>query len=370
MIIQKYQYGNPLLQADHERRGKINTWVNQGIKQVGIQAKQAEDKAQQFRKADSRANRKTKAPMQSNNLAKLQDSLWKIGAFKGIKDRHGKEATYNTAVDGIEGIMTKTAIANAKRMGYDVSSGTIKKPSKTIKIDQKKPMQAGFGSVTSYISKFINNIIGSMDSKPIQDSKNTNLQAIFDHKKKFDVDENYAVVDKKNNTLSIYNKNKLIASYPVTLGKNIGDGMMPLNVRWLSETPGTTGAGVFTLHGRKTSRYTGYEPMYTMRSDSIGPVAQALHSPANLTNRVEFFKTGKNGRISFGCASPNSGIMRKIYNDKLLQTKDSIYVLPEIKGNNLIEKNGKLQMEWKGNNPKTYKDAHGITRNFRYNNNI
>lgn len=378
MIIQKYQYGNPLLQADHERRGKINTWVNQGVKQVGIQAKQAEDKVQQFRKADSRANRNIKAPMQSNNLAKLQEDLWKIGAFKGIKDRHGREATYNTAVDGIEGNMTRTAIANAKKMRYDLSSGSVKKPSKRIKITQEKPKQAGFGLITSiqsvfnpavsYISKFINDITSS--PKPIQDSKNTNLQAIFDHKKKFDVDENYAVVDKKNNTLSIYNKDKLISSYPVTLGKNIGDGMMPLNVRWLSETPGTTGAGVFTLHGRKTSRYTGYEPIYTMRSDSIGPVAQALHSPANLTNRVEFFKTGKNSRISFGCVSPNSGIMRKIYNNKLLQTKDSVYVLPEVKGNNLIEKNGKLQMEWKGNNPKTYKDAHGITRNFRYNNNI
>ena len=369
-MIQKYQYGNPLLQADHKRRGKIDTWINQDVKRVGIQAKQAEDKVRQFRKADARANIKTKIPMQSNNLAKLQEDLWKIGAFKGIKDRHGREVTYNTAVDGIEGIMTRTAIANAKKMGYDVSSGTIKKPSKTIKINQKKPTQAGFGSVASYISKFISSIIGSMDSKPIQDSKNTNLQAIFDHKKKFDVDENYAVIDKKNNTLNIYNKDKLISSYPVTLGSNVGDGMLPLNARYLSDTPRTTGAGVFTLHGRNTSAYPGNEPMYTMRSDSIGPVAQAIHSPANLTNRREFFKTGKKGRISFGCISTDTGIMKKLYKDKTLQTGDSVYVLPEIEGNNLIEKNGKLQMQWKGNNPKTYKDSHGITRNFRYNPNI
>ena len=377
-MIQKYQYGNPLLQADHKRRGKIDTWINQGVKRVGIQAKQAEDKVQQFRKADARANIKTKAPMQSNNLAKLQEDLWKIGAFKGIKDRHGREVTYNTAVDGIEGIMTRTAIANAKKMGYDVSSGSVKKPSKTIKITQEKPKQAGFGSITpiqtvfnpvaSYISKFINSITSS--PKPIQDSKNTNLQAIFDHKKKFDVDENYAVVDKKNNTLSIYNKDKLISSYPVTLGSNVGDGMLPLNARYLSDTPRTTGAGVFTLHGRNTSAYPGNEPMYTMRSDSIGPVAQAIHSPANLTNRREFFKTGKKGRISFGCISTDTGIMKKLYKDKTLQTGDSVYVLPEIEGNNLIEKNGKLQMQWKGNNPKTYKDSHGITRNFRYNPNI
>ena len=263
-------------------------------------------------------------------------------------------------------------------MGYDLSSGSVKKPSKTIKITQEKPKQAGFGSitsiqtvfdpVTSYISKFINSITSS--PKPIQDSKNTNLQAIFDHKKKFDVDENYAVVDKKNNTLSIYNKDKLISSYPVTLGSNVGDGMLPLNVRYLSDTPRTTGAGVFTLHGRDTSSYPGKEPMYIMESDSIGPVAQAIHSPANLTNRREFFKTGKKGRISFGCVSADCGIMSKLYKDKTLQTGDSIYVLPEVKGNNLIEKNGKLQMQWKGNNPKTYTDLHGITRHFRYNPNI
>ena len=62
--------------------------------------------------------------------------------------------------------------------------------------------------------------------------------------------------------------------------------------------------------------------------------------------------------------------MSKLYKDKTLQTGDSIYVLPEVKGNNLVEKNGKLQMQWGGNNPKTYKDSRGTTRNFRYNSNI
>lgn len=378
-MIQKYQYGNPLLQADHKRRGKINTLVNRGIKQVGMQAKQAEDKIRQSRKADARANRKTKVPMKSNNLAKLQEDLWKIGAFKGIKDRHGREVTYNTAIDGIEGNMTRTTIANAKKMGYDVSSGTIKKSSKTAKpVKTTTQKQAGFSPITSiqnafnpvisYISKFINSATSS--SEPIQDSKNTNLLAIFDHKNRFDVNKNYAVIDKKNNTLSIYNKDKLIASYPVTLGLNVGDGMLPLNAKYLGDSPRTTGAGVFTLYGRSTSPYTGKEPYYTMRSDSIGSVAQAIHSPANLTNRREFFRTGKNGRISYGCVSTDSGIMKKLYKDKTLQTGDSIYVLPEVKGNNLIEKNGKLQMKWGSNNPKTYKDSRGTTRNFRYNSNI
>lgn len=48
----------------------------------------------------------------------MQKALWDIGAFKGIKDRHGREATLETAVDGINGFMTQQALANAKRMGY------------------------------------------------------------------------------------------------------------------------------------------------------------------------------------------------------------------------------------------------------------
>ena len=150
-MIQKYQYGNPLLQSDHKRRGKISTWTNRGIKQVGIQAKQAENNIRQFRKADARANRKTKVPMKSNNLAKLQEDLWKIGAFRGIKDRHGREVTYNTAVDGIEGNMTRTAIANARKMGYIVNSnGMLQRSKQQAKPQQTKPQARRNGLAEMY----------------------------------------------------------------------------------------------------------------------------------------------------------------------------------------------------------------------------
>lgn len=54
----------------------------------------------------------------------LQEALWKAGAFKGVKDRHGKDATYKSAVDGLMGRMTRTAIANAKKAGYNVNVNT------------------------------------------------------------------------------------------------------------------------------------------------------------------------------------------------------------------------------------------------------
>lgn len=129
-MIQKYQWGNPLIQTNEQQRGKVQTWGNRGIKQVGMQAKQAEEQNSQLRKADARANRKTKAPMQQNNTAILQDALWRAGAFKGIKDRKGREVTYNTAVDGISGTMTKTAMENARKMGYVINNnGSLSKMS-------------------------------------------------------------------------------------------------------------------------------------------------------------------------------------------------------------------------------------------------
>ena len=139
MQINKYQHGNPLIQANEQRRYKVQLFINNGLNQVGTQVRQAEAQNAQFRKADARANKKTKAPMQSNNLAKLQDQLWKIGAFKGVKDRHGRESTYNTAVDGIKGIMTNTAIANAQKMGFTINNdGSLSKASKTPKQPSKK----------------------------------------------------------------------------------------------------------------------------------------------------------------------------------------------------------------------------------------
>lgn len=48
----------------------------------------------------------------------MQKALWDIGAFKGVKDRHGREVTLETAIDGIDGSMTQQALTNAKKMGY------------------------------------------------------------------------------------------------------------------------------------------------------------------------------------------------------------------------------------------------------------
>lgn len=147
-MIKKFQYGNPILQYDHVQRGKTQQFINNGLQQFGTMARQAEEQNAQLRKANTRANRNVRVPMASNNLAKLQDQLWKMGAFKGVKDRRGREATYDTAVDGVTGNMTRTAIQNAKNAGYviDEQRGTVTKTSekKVEKVTQEKKPQTRF----------------------------------------------------------------------------------------------------------------------------------------------------------------------------------------------------------------------------------
>ena len=54
-MIQKYQYGNPLIQAVHQRRGSSQQFLNNGVRQIGIQVREAEARNAQLRKADERA---------------------------------------------------------------------------------------------------------------------------------------------------------------------------------------------------------------------------------------------------------------------------------------------------------------------------
>ena len=67
--------------------------------------------------------------MRLNNDAKLQEALFNIGAYKGMKNRKGTELTYEQAVDGIFGDMSQQAIKNAEAMGYtiDRANGTVSK---------------------------------------------------------------------------------------------------------------------------------------------------------------------------------------------------------------------------------------------------
>lgn len=127
--VQRFKNGGiPKLQSawqtlGEEQRRKNDDFVNRtmSITQNII------DNSKRKEEANARANKRNRAPMRTDNIALLQDALWKVGAFKGVKDKRGNEANYKSAVDGISGRMTKTAIANAQKMGYNVNTeaGTV-----------------------------------------------------------------------------------------------------------------------------------------------------------------------------------------------------------------------------------------------------
>ncbi len=106
------------------RRTNENSYANQANENIRKISKNAD----QLTKARQRANRNVRAPF-VNNTADLQSALWYVGAFNGLKDRHGRDVTYETATDGIRGDVTNRAIQNAVNMGYnvDINNGKITK---------------------------------------------------------------------------------------------------------------------------------------------------------------------------------------------------------------------------------------------------
>ena len=92
--------------------------------------RQMKSEADQIRKATTTARKRDRTPSPAiNNTAKLQATLFRLGAYKGEKNRKGQPLSFNDAVDGIFGDMSKRAVERAKAMGYtvDMQSGTVKK---------------------------------------------------------------------------------------------------------------------------------------------------------------------------------------------------------------------------------------------------
>lgn len=290
-----------------------------------------------------------KANKRNKNIAALQLQLWNSGAFKGVIDkRTGKQVTYERAVDGYDGRMTRQAQDNYQKIRESINI----------------PKWENKSEISSNHSSFLNKI-------PLfrKDSQNTNLHAIFDNQKNKLFKENYGVLDKQNALFSIYNGDSLVYQTPVILGKNKGDGLT--SDRWNSGSSGTTGAGVFKVFvGEGNKDWITNEKQLQLISDDDNPqkyARNALHSPAS-QRRLDGLKLkASQRRMSNGCFSGNCGTVDEILNNRYLDNNSIVYVLPEIEGNNLIEKNGKIEMSWGTNNPETYVDNKGITRKFRYN---
>lgn len=301
------------------------------------------------KKAFSRANRNTKAPF-INNTSKLQEALFNIGAYKGLKDRSGKELSFEKAVDGIFGNQTKIAINRAKQMGYNVNvdTGVIKKNQQQVILNGNLKQQSSFSPLQGLLNIF--------KSDPYIPSTGQNLQAVMEHKVKTGVTEPYIYVSPKEGKLYRLQGNKILYETPIASGVNFNsDGYTELPVSNgrakydRSITTSSTPAGVFTL----AKPYNGYgdEPMFHLIEAERGnPQASftqvAIHAPATADRQRRMMNGEKN--LTYGCIQLPSGETKCQYNKGNINQGDSVYVEPTVKGNFLYEdKDGHIKTYFK-----------------------
>lgn len=200
------------------------------------------------------------------------------------------------------------------------------------------------------------------------DSRNTNTGAIIDHMKNVGYEGNYGVVDKKAKKLYIMNGDKVIRAEDITIGQNEGDGydiLAQSKGRYYRTMPRTTGAGIYKLKPRPIQDIYYYKERALNLMDGNTDSKMAIHAPAS-PERAKVFKDPEHSRrVSYGCISGNCGVGQDIISKKQLNEQTPLFVLPELNGNYIREKDGVLETVY-NNAPKTY-NADGKTYNFRYN---
>ena len=255
------------------------------------------DTSKKNNQISSRINKLTKVPFRDpldNSIISLQTDLYRKGFFD-------KNITEIKAIDGIQGKLTNAAINRAKQSGYDIINGKLQK---------------------------------------------TNLNAIIQHKKTQNLKSNrWAYIDKNKNNITIYDKDRPIYQSEVSLGANVGDYATGSGWKYYSQLKNErqTGAGIFPV--RLVSPTSAYgEPIIRLKMNNGENTSQAIHAPAGAARAAVFNNGNKNdNRVSYGCISLPKGELKNIYNKKLLNKDDTVYISPEIQGNYIYEDNGILK---------------------------
>jgi|GEM_PF-5980729 len=303
-------------------------------------------------------------------MAHVQSQLYKIGAYGNIP--------YSQAVDGINGKITEAAWEKAKEMGYKWDRKT-----KSFAKEQPKGVQQTLtaeGHVPIDIAYYAQKMGISNPLKWYRDKKRQRQEqkkreqeyysslrdedAIIGHKTRTGVKEPYIIVDKKANRMKLMKGNNVVGDWEVITGFNKGDGYRGFteNTPYYSSLPRQTGAGIYTVSPRTQSAYPGFganpnEPLYFLMDGSTN-TSMAIHAPAG-KQRASLLGNGNraDNRASFGCISPNVGVLDYIFNNNLISRGDTVYILPEEKGNYIWEdpSTGKLSTVYSNQNPSAYK---------------
>lgn len=187
-------------------------------------------------------------------------------------------------------------------------------------------------------------------------SKLPNDQMVKEYRKQFNVPGNYAMVDKKTGTMSIFDQSgKQLKSFPVGTGKVIGDEYT-INTKGPNKR-NSTPAGIFTLTNKGTGRDT-YAPKYgnniwEMIDHNGVQQATALHQvPTDMQFRNALIgdTDPSNNRISNGCIN----CRKKDFDtgvEKYLGKNSQVYILPEDENNYFKVRNNKLVLTGNEYNP-------------------
>jgi len=164
---------------------------------------------------------------------------------------------------------------------------------------------------------------------------------------------------------------KPLEEHEIGLGRQKGDGYSSLrdaDTRHYRDLLGATGAGVYTVRPVSKSNFMGHEPYFLLYNGKTD-TSQAIHSPAN-QYRASLLdnQNAKDNRVSYGCIYPEQGVMRRWYDDKMLQRGDTVYILPEEQGNYMYETpQGKIAMYFSPFSPLTYTAKDGRVHGIHYN---
>ena len=150
-----------------------NTPVSQNLPIIEVETKTLDQILPSFQ-----SKKEIKKGTDKNSIRAEQQALWDAGAFKGIKNKYGKELSYKEAVDGLEGKLTRQARANYQSTSRDwIPVGRNKE---TLREEQEALWNAGafkglknkFGREVSY-KEAVDGIEGSMTRQARENYRET-----------------------------------------------------------------------------------------------------------------------------------------------------------------------------------------------------
>lgn len=199
------------------------------------------------------------------------------------------------------------------------------------------------------------------------DSKNTNLEAIQDHKKRFNIKTPYWYVDKETNQALYFDGNvsfyRPVYVYNVATGKGKDDTDMYRKwdgdyKRIAKERKNSSGAGVYVVdkvekgssYGLKRSGERAYkgsndgEPAVRLRGVGHGMrVAMAMHASPSPKADKDFELPNSERNTTSGCIRFEVNELRKAYDEGRLFEGDTVYVKPHNKKSYMYEHEGEIK---------------------------